>query len=196
MKHYRLLLLTLMVTFITAAASAATIMYPLDYPDQYEREIGPELLYEHSVVEHLIENVWDPTRWKEWYVEIWVADLPEIDDIEFIDVDYRSPLLGDPFWIYNVPVTALDRPSPFPAEFGPFKGFYADSEELGLSTTPVNSGGPYPFGNPEWISFHFIIDVPEEDPYGWFLYDKCIPEPTSLILLGLGGLALIRKRKA
>ena len=191
MKHCRVLLLTLMVTFITVSAEAGTIVYPLDAPDQYIREIGPVLSYEHSEVEILVENVWDQERWKEWYVEIWVPD--QYPDVLPIDVDYRSPLLVDPFWIYDVPLTLITGDSPWPG----FKGFYADSEELGLSTTPVNSGGPYPFGNPEWISFHFSVEIPEDvDPFGFYLFDKCIPEPASLMLLGLGGLALIRKRRA
>ena len=198
MKQSRLLLFFLsLVLFLTAhAALGAEIIFPLEEPFQYTREIGPELFYEHSQVDIYIENVYDPLRWKQWYIEIWLPDYA--GDLTEITVDYKLP--GEPeILIPGVPVLALDREQPWPVEMvGVMKGFYADTWDPlweQYMTSPVESGGPYPIGNPEWLSFHFFADLPVEDPFGLYVFDKCIPEPISLMLLGTGGLALLRRRK-
>jgi len=191
-----LLIGTIVCLCVSQVSLAGVIEYPLDYPEQRVREIGPLLESEHSQVDIYVENTLDPLRWKDWYVEIWVPD--NAADVLTIDVDYDNTANhSDPVvYISDIPLAPITGIAP---RWDGYKGFYASTFEAEweqYGTSPEGSQEPYPIGNPAWVSFHFQVDVPEPDPFGYYIMDKCIPEPASLSLLALGAMALLRKRRA
>jgi hypothetical protein len=191
-KRVLFLLILGMIALFCSLVQANVIEFPMPNPPQYERNIGPMVLSEHSEIDIYIENIYDPDRIKDWTIAIWVP-LSE-PDITTIEVDYSN----DP--THNV---ELERFSVTLADYVnlmwnnvEYKGFYADtwaSEWEQCGTNPVGSGLPHPWGNPMWVSFHFEVNV---DPI-LYIKDVCaIPEPASLCMLGLGTLCLLRKRRA
>ena len=128
-------------------------------------------------------------RWKEVHVEFDAYYLDDMQDTYLeVAVNWSTPewsLLG-----------FGDTTPPTPA--------YPEAEYIERWTmleTDFFLGGPYehfsfdytiPDYNPEWVS----IDV-----YGWnfeiingVITHECIPEPSTVCLLALGGLALLRRR--
>ena len=47
----------------------------------------------------------------------------------------------------------------------------------------------------ETVTLDFDINIPTTEWFGFTLTQRAIPEPTTICLLGLGGLALLRKRR-
>jgi hypothetical protein len=172
------------ILLFSGVVQATVIEYRFEGEPEYYRTIGPDFYEEHSMVDVYVENVFDPDRWKEWYLEIWVTDGSP--DMTTIDVDYDNTLdHSNPIEVFPVdlePIAGVEPPWPG------YKGFSAEG-----STTPEGSGGEHPWGNPGWVSFHFEID---DTCQGWGLYieDCCIPEPATICLLGLGTLALLRRK--
>jgi hypothetical protein len=187
-KHAVVFSLLCLSTIFCTAVGATIVEFPLSSPFQYEREIGPIQVQHDSPVDIYVANVYAPERWKDWKIVIWVPiDAP---DVTMMQVDYSN----DPLHIaelerFDVSLAAYTEP------FIPgWKGFYADTFLVGsqweqFGTNPVGSG-PHAWGNPAWVSFHFDVNV---DPY-IYIKDACIPEPMTIMLLGLGALALRRRK--
>ena len=141
-----------------------------------------------------MENVPDPLRWKDWLIEIWLPAGTAPADLEML-VDYdNTPDHLSPLEVFPVSLAPILDPSPWPGLLD--VGFYASTWEPQWEddgTTPEDPGtGPHPWGNPWWVSFH--LDLPD-GPFGIYIYDECIPEPATLGLLLIGGLALLSRRR-
>jgi hypothetical protein len=180
--------LCLFTIFVTGV-QASIVEFPLDNPFQYVREIGPIQVAHDSPVDIYVANVFAPERWKDWKIVVWVPVGDPI--LTAMQVDYSN----DPAHIaelerFSVPLA----PYTGPINLGPeWMGFYADTwdpqwEQYG--TNPVGSPGPHAWGNPAWVSFHLDVNV---DPF-IYIKDACIPEPVTFALLGLGAMALRRRK--
>ena len=163
----------------------------------------------------LVENELDFTKWKEFLMDLkftFVAPNPWIElHIDFsmtnpawLDDPVNNPqFLCEAYWGYG-PVTA-----PLPGSTWRAIGFPGSNPNapqspllqslMGTENDLINLGlgSNHPLGlpfydwNPEWVSlsFHgygFTVD--------YEFTDWCIPEPTTVLLLGLGGLLLRRRR--
>jgi hypothetical protein len=166
---------------------------PLDTnPDPYIVDIQMLEITEHSEIVLLVENIEDPMRYKEWELTVWVPQAyAPLAKLDILDYQYGGSTLN----IYDVPM-ALDSTA---VSIPGYVAFYADTKEAAwyqYGTQPVGAEwGRVDIGNPEWASFHFDPGTPENTPVFISVYDVCIPEPTTMILLTLGGL-LLRKRTA
>lgn len=178
--------------FTLAVTAQATITHTWELPDppEYVRDIGPEWIENHSAVEIYVENILDEQRWKDWWFKVWVEDTEP--DVTSMQVDYDLTLdHSNPIWL-TVDLVPIEGTSPFEG----YKGFYASTFEAAweqYGTEPVGGQGDYAIGNPAWVSFH--LDLPGEGPMAYQVHDECIPEPATILLLGLGGLALIKRKK-
>jgi len=195
MKKPIILLVCLMSTIFVDSLFGIIIEYPLGEPPEYIRRIGPAEVNSASVVDIYVENILEPLRWKEWYIEIWTVESAGIDQL-FMDVDYHlQPDRNDvPTWILDISLAQIQGDPIWGTAPPGYEGFYADTQETpweDYDTTPVGSGQGYDLGNPAWISWHFD-DLPDCSIY--YICDKCIPEPATICLLGFAGFALIRRK--
>jgi len=175
---------------VAGLAGASTILeFPLNGVVDYDRVIGPDLYQANSQVDVYVENIFNPLRWKDWSIQIWVPQGAA--DLAVMRVDYdNTPNHSAPIDVFPVNLAPVAGPPPWQG----FKGFYASTYEPAwenAGTTPEGSGGPHPWGNPMWVSFH--IDVPQ-GPFGLYIFDECIPEPATLAVLLIGGLLAVLKR--
>ena len=196
MGRFTILRVSLLLLCLVAVSvqGSVVIEYPMGSTIEYEREIGPIEYEASSLVDIYVENVPDPLRWKDWLIEIWLpAGTAPADLIMNVDYDNTQDHSA-PIEVF--PVTLADHPGPslWP-DFLPV-GFYASTWEAQWEddgTVPEDETGDHPYGNPMWVSFH--LDLPD-GPFGLHIYDECIPEPATLGLLLLGGLALFSYRRS
>lgn len=167
---------------------------PLDTnPDPYIVDIQQLEIINHSEIQLLIENIEDPLRWKDWELTVYV---PEANDpLTHLDIlDYRWQETS----IIEIPDVPME-PNPEAIPIPGYNAYYADTAEAlwyEYGTQPIGAGwGRVDVGNPAWISFLFYVDVPQSTPVFISIHDICIPEPTTIALLSLGALAMLRKRK-
>lgn len=139
----------------------------------------------------------DPTRWKEisWDISI--------------NVQQESP--SQPIDI-GINWTNLDFPQTSPDGPPPAFTFYPNNEQFierhiifsgyVSPSNPIRLLGSFiiPDYNPEWVSIDVRGPHQEPDPampihFNGDIWHECVPEPTTICLLGLGGLALLRKRR-
>jgi hypothetical protein len=186
MKKFAFLFCTVgFIAFCSAAVQALPVELNLDRAYDFEWQGKIEI---NSPVDIYVANNLNPERWKEWKIVVWtpVTEAP----VTQILVDYTN----DPLHLIpeiQVPVE-LAPYAPLTWEGVDYVGFYADTklpQWAQFGTSPVGSGGPFPIGNPAWVSFHFDVGM---DPIV-YIKDACVPEPATLALLGLGA-ALLRRR--
>ena len=126
--------------------------------------------------------------------KIWVKDTGPVLTTMNVNYDLTANH-SNPVALFPVNLVPLTEAPPFPG----FKGFYASTFESGweqYGTVLPGEPGLYPIGNPWWVSFHINVPDTYHDWLVYSIYDECVPEPATMCLLGLGGLALIRKRRA
>jgi hypothetical protein len=185
----------LLVVAVSCVQATYTKEWLLPDPPEFILDIGPEEVLEsqHSMVEIWVENVLDRTRWKEWYFAIYVLEGQDPITNMLVDYDLTEDHSAPEVWI-PVNFTALPTTSVLPDGLT-YQGYYADSEELGISTVPVGAQGEYPYGNPWWVSYH--VDVPDTITGSiWYvIHDECVPEPMTLALLAMGSVALVKRRR-
>jgi hypothetical protein len=186
MKHLGVVLCFGLVLVFTCPTSAALVLNEdLAYDFEWTGFVQHE-----SPIDILVKNNLDPARWKDWRIIIGVLSTTPVAEI-LVDYD-NTPDHSQPI-TFPVQLAAY---GPWEFEGQVYNAFYADTFLVGsewekYGTTPVGSGGLYPIGNPQWLSFHF--EVIGEDPLV-YIKDKCIPEPATIAILGLGAIALLRKR--
>ncbi len=162
-------------------------------PDPYIVDIPQMGISSHSEIELLVENIEDPTRYKEWELIVWIPEAyAPLTHLDILDYEY-----GDT--VKNILGVSM-APDLNPDDYIPgYNASYADTSEdawYQYGTQPVGADwGRVDIGNPAWVSFHFYADVPECEIVWCSLYDECIPEPATICILGLGALSLIRRKK-
>ena len=203
-----------LVLAVTSYSWGASVIIPLE--PQHELDTDDSLyvidipapgiqVTEHSAIDLCIENVFDQERYKNWGLTIYI---PTNEAPEALNVDYlkyweanTEPCQGTLLW-ESQELIPFEKNRPGVTVITGYESFYGDTLEAewyDYGTQPVGAtwGGSRPdIGNPGWVSFHFDVDVPDSTSVFIAIHDECIPEPMTLTLLGLGGLALLRRRKA
>ena len=169
---------------------------PLDTnPDQYIVEIIEMEITEHSDIDLYIGNWEDQYRWKEWELIIYIPTGYAPPVLHTIHYQNMTPPQDE--YMYNCPLVAG---TPIPG----YDAYYANTLEAmwhEYGTQPKNAvGDRVPVGNPYWIGYWIDVDDtipsgPGGIPIKVTVFDECVPEPATIALLGLGGLALLRKRR-
>jgi hypothetical protein len=186
-KRVVVLLLGVVLAF-TSSSTRAAIELNLDRAYNFEWQ---GVVQHHSPVDIYVANNLDEQRWKDWSIIIGI--LPGQTPLTSIMVDYDNTSdHSQPIALFEVPLSPTGQ-----VEFlgVTYETYYADTwlaqwEQFG--TNPVGSTGPFAIGNPAWVSFHFDVNV---DPLV-VIKDACIPEPATVSILGLGAVALLRKRSS
>lgn len=193
-----------LVLAVTSYSWSASITITLNDPrdtnsDPYIVDIPRMEINEFSTVEFYIENMVDPDRWKNWAITVWIPDefAPPAQNLDYVDYyDAYEVLLAEAAAI------PMEKDRPGIDVIPGYKSFTADTREadwFDIGTQPEGGapwgGNRFEIGNPAWA--YLSLDIPDLCPRVFVsLYDECVPEPMTLTLLGLGGLALLRRRKA
>ena len=203
-----------LVLAVTSYSWSASVIIPLE--PQHDLDLDPSLyvidipapgieVTQHSVIDFFAANVYDEERYKNWALTVYIpteyaADAMSIDYLKYWG---ESAVPGGGTILWESPDTIpFEKNRPGIMVLDGFESFHADTLEdewYDYGTQPVGAtwGGPRPaIGNPGWVSFQFDADVPDSNSVFISVHDECIPEPMTLTLLGLGGLALLRRRKA
>ena len=172
----------------------------------------------------VVENVLNEDNWKEWLYDLTYTYANQEPDGYHADfhIDYS---ITNPAWYpgstepqfictdyWGVGYSAVPAPGQLPLNWRTVGFPLMRPDENGTYTQPVkvNPGDPlvddyldmevppwddfdeYFWWNPEWVSLSFY-------GYGFTVdyefTDWCIPEPMTMSLLALGGLALLRRRR-
>lgn len=138
----------------------------------------------------------DPLRWKEITYEIFLSkELPDAVDIE-VAINWSTLLY---------PETGPGGPPPLPPLTPGEEDEYIGREII--FSGPVTNAGVelissapliIPDYNPEWVSIDVRLlsqNPPDTVHISGTVYHECIPEPATLSLLALSGLAMIRRKR-
>ena len=185
---------------------AAPVVIPLGDardvdPDPYVVEVPELVITEHSTQMIIVENILDPLRWKEWRLTVRIPQGYAAPSLASLGYSISGAGLPDPpAWQGNNIPLAPDPGAPVHPDYPTYVAYYADTSEIDwyeYGTQPEGAGlGRVDLGNPMWVLWNIdFADVPTGIPTHVCFYDECVPEPATLILLGLGGLGLLRFRK-
>jgi len=165
-------------------------------PSPYVVDVQQMAIYDHSAVDIYVENIEDPMRYKEWEFTVWIPEgYAPLTQLNILDYELDNPpTLVE---IADVPMA----PDPCAVSIPGYDAYYADTTEARwyeFGTQPIGEDWQrVDVGNPKWVSYHFDIDdnIPGSTPIYFSIHDVCIPEPMTLSLLGIGGLALLRRHR-
>ena len=209
MKNILLLVsIGLMLAASTSYAQAGDVTIPLGDP----RDVNPDPrvvdvplleITEHSLITVWVENEEDPLRFKDWrltvYIPVHSDPAMSYDPVTQLETLTYGRTAMPPVVVPNVPMVPTTSVVPG------WDAYYADTTKELLTpwyaygTQPVGRDwGRIDIGNPWFVQFVFDVDetIPAFVPVFVSIYDRCIPEPLTLVLLGVGGLLLSRRRKA
>lgn len=163
-----------------------------DDPDLFVVDTVVFEVADHSIVDVFVENVLDPARYKDWDFKVWLpGGSPALAEI--FSLEYDSGSGGVDYGL--VPMAY----APSDATIAGYDMYYASTFEAAwyaFGTQPVGSDlGRIDIGSPAWVNFHVDIDPSITAPIFFQVYDVSAPEPMSILLLGFGGLVLVRCRK-
>ncbi len=169
----------------------------------------------------VIENEWDPLRWKEILLKLQLTNLDSRDFLMEVHVDFSrsSTTQGTPPYYLEAYWNVLyARFKLGPGEQDPLTiippqflvvGFPGNNLTAPVALDPADVAAanvildyslpaqhplevPFYDWNPEWVSLSF---------HGWGfemdyeLTDWCVPEPATMSLLGFGGVMLLLRRR-
>jgi len=114
----------------------------------------------------------------------WMEEQPDVEPAAYIDIMLEGPVYGEN-WVISLNNTIIDLPT----------GLLSGELELPFDWTILQAGGNhlqiYAVGSPTYDMILSNFEL-SSGPIGDV---DVIPEPATICLLGLGGLALIRRRK-
>ena len=201
----RVLTTTLIIVLAgVGVVRAATITVPLNDPldidpDPYIVHIPLVEFTEHSDVILEVENVLDPTRYKDWDYQVFIpTGSPAVAELDYVRY-YSDAVMTTYTEITNVD---LDYEGIQNIGGQDYDIYYASTFEAkweDYCTSPV-SGPPGPYGtdvgNPAWVVWACTIDDSITGSVYAGAFDVCVPEPATLCLFGMGALAMLRRRRS
>ena len=204
MKRVLITTLILMLAGV-GTVRAATITVPLNdpldiNPDPYIVDIPLVEFPEHSEVILEVENVLDPTRYKDWDYQVFIpTGSPAVAELDYVRYYADSEMT-----ILSLELTNVDLDYEGTQDIGgqDYDIYYASTFETkweDYGTSPVGEPpGPYgtDIGNPAWVAWACTIDDSITGSVYAGAFDVCVPEPATLCLFGMGALAMLRRRRS
>lgn len=169
-------------------------------PDPYIVDV-PWVAMSHSTVQFGLENVLDTTRYKDWEFKVAIPQgyqaATQIDTVRYYTDAAKTAYVD----VTNVDMDSYGTETIFGQDYDVYytSTFEAKWEDYG---TDAVGGTPGPFnlaiGNPAWVDWFVSVDnaIPDGIDIYASAYDVCVPEPATLCILGMGGLAMLRRRRA